>query len=241
MSVLAWLIVGAIGGWLSSFVVRGRGILGNLITGVVGAMLMGWLSVVLFGIDGVNGIHLISILFGTMGAIVVSVSYSLFRGIISPLPSSQQVSPHRSTNAKPSTPNPAPSASTNSVSPSTTSQSAPYYSVPANTALHLPNANPSPRTLSVGATLQNRYRIVSQLGSGGQASVYLAQHLGLGGKYVALKQNVGGDPQQFQNEAILLANLAHPNLPRVLDHFVEPNGTAYLVMDYEPIRKPDLI
>lgn len=79
---------------------------------------------------------------------------------------------------------------------------------------------------------QNRYQIIRPLGSGGQASVYLTQHLGLGGKYVALKQNVGGNPQQFQNEAILLANLTHPNLLRVLDHFVEPNGTAYLVMDF---------
>ncbi len=112
--------------------------------------------------------------------------------------------------------------------------SAPNASVTqtANPAQLSPYILPMPQPLAGNVILQNRYRIVRPLGSGGQASVYLAQHLGLGGKYVALKQNVGGDPRRFQEEAILLANLMHPNLPRVLDHFVEPNGAAYLVMDF---------
>ncbi len=62
--------------------------------------------------------------------------------------------------------------------------------------------------------------------------MYLARHLGLGGKLVAVKENIGGDPRQFQTEAVMLANLNHPNLPRVLDHFLESSGGQYLVMDY---------
>ncbi|MGB8645469.1 MAG: protein kinase [Anaerolineae bacterium] len=83
-----------------------------------------------------------------------------------------------------------------------------------------------------GTVLQNRYRVMRQLGSGGMGAVYLAEHLGLGGKAVALKENAGGDPNQFQTEANILARLNHTNLVRVIDHFLEPNGSQYLVMDY---------
>ena len=85
--------------------------------------------------------------------------------------------------------------------------------------------------LTLGTLLQNRYRIITLLGQGGMGAVYQAQDLRLG-QVVALKENLGGDPRQFQQEAVLLANLHHPNLPRVIDHFVEPNGVQYLVMDY---------
>jgi eukaryotic-like serine/threonine-protein kinase len=37
----------------------------------------------------------------------------------------------------------------------------------------------------------------------------------------------------FEREARLLANLSHPSLPRVVDHFSEDAG-QYLVMDYIP-------
>jgi len=82
--------------------------------------------------------------------------------------------------------------------------------------------------------LQNRYQIIRPLDAGGMGTVYLALHLGLN-QYVALKENSLTDPAaatQFQIEATILARLAHPNLPRVTDFFVEPSGMRYLVMDY---------
>lgn len=85
-----------------------------------------------------------------------------------------------------------------------------------------------------GSLLQNRDRIVQPLGSGGQGAVYLAQHLGLN-TYVAIKEIFSNDPHsnaRFQTEANLLAHLSHPNLPRVTDFFIEPNGARYLVMEY---------
>ncbi|OQY91981.1 MAG: hypothetical protein B6D41_08680 [Chloroflexi bacterium UTCFX4] len=88
--------------------------------------------------------------------------------------------------------------------------------------------------LTSGTLLQNRYRIIQPLGSGGQGAVYLAQHLGLN-TYVAIKESFSNDPHsnaQFQTEANLLAHLSHPNLPRVTDFFIEPNGARYLVMEY---------
>jgi len=86
--------------------------------------------------------------------------------------------------------------------------------------------------LSPGILLQNRYQIIDHLGGGGMGDVYRAYARHLGSKIVVVKENRGGDPQMFQREAHLLAALNHPNLPRVLDHFVEANGVQYLVMDY---------
>jgi serine/threonine protein kinase len=89
--------------------------------------------------------------------------------------------------------------------------------------------------------LQGRYRIVELIGLGGMGAVYLTEDLHLRSKQFALKEirySSDPDPQlqvqlreQFHREAIALANLDHPNLPKVFDYFSE-NGRDYLVMDY---------
>jgi serine/threonine-protein kinase len=94
--------------------------------------------------------------------------------------------------------------------------------------------------LTVGTILRGGYRIIRQIASGGMGAVYLAEHLGLNSQ-VALKEvreALLADPQerdlarkQFANEARLLANLRHPNLPGIRDFF-EENGKQYLVMDF---------
>jgi serine/threonine protein kinase len=89
--------------------------------------------------------------------------------------------------------------------------------------------------------LQDRYRVVELIGLGGMGAVYLAEDLHLKEKHFALKEvqyTPDADPagqeqlrQQFHREAIALANLDHPNLPKVFDYFSE-DGRDYLVMDY---------
>jgi serine/threonine protein kinase len=96
---------------------------------------------------------------------------------------------------------------------------------PANAIVNSPL---SPETL-----LQDRYRIVKQLGRGGMGAVYEAvdQRLGI---TVALKEVLSAEPsmrKQFEHEARLLASMQHPALPRVSDHFVEGNR-AFLVMQF---------
>jgi serine/threonine protein kinase len=87
--------------------------------------------------------------------------------------------------------------------------------------------------LAPDAILQNRYRIVRQLGRGGMGAVYEAIDQRLDA-VVALKETFSVDDRlrrQFEQEARLLAQLHHPALPRVSDYFTEGNR-AFLVMQF---------
>ena len=88
--------------------------------------------------------------------------------------------------------------------------------------------------LAIGAVLENRYRIEALLGEGGMGAVYRARDLRIR-QDVAIKENRMASPasaRQFEREAVVMAGLRHPNLPRLTDHFVTPDGAQYLVMDY---------
>jgi eukaryotic-like serine/threonine-protein kinase len=88
--------------------------------------------------------------------------------------------------------------------------------------------------------LNNRYYLVRQVGKGGMGVVYKAKDSLLGDRFVAIKEMNQGNlsgiellraTRAFKQEALLLANLSHQNLPRIHDHF-DDNGRSYLVMDY---------
>lgn len=81
MSFLVWIILGLIAGFIGSKIVNktGEGIFLDIILGIVGAVVGGWLFA-LFGAHGVTGLNLYSILVAVIGAIIVLVIYhALFR------------------------------------------------------------------------------------------------------------------------------------------------------------------
>jgi serine/threonine protein kinase len=82
--------------------------------------------------------------------------------------------------------------------------------------------------------LNGRYRIMTILGKGGFGAVYKAFDENLQ-RLCAIKENLETSPdsqRQFIREAQVLANLSHPNLPRVTDYFSLPGQGQYLVMDF---------
>ncbi len=81
MSFLAWLVLGLIAGFIGSKLVnkRGEGLLLDIILGIVGAMVGGFVFS-LFGASGVTGLNLYSMIVAVVGAVLVLVIYhALFR------------------------------------------------------------------------------------------------------------------------------------------------------------------
>jgi uncharacterized membrane protein YeaQ/YmgE (transglycosylase-associated protein family) len=72
MSILGWIVLGLIAGWLAGVLVRGSGygVIGDIILGILGALVGGWITSQLMGVD-VTGFNLPSLLVATLGAIVV--------------------------------------------------------------------------------------------------------------------------------------------------------------------------
>ncbi len=81
MSILAWIVLGLIAGFISSKIVNrhGEGIILDVILGIVGAVVGGWIMAA-FGGEGVSGFNLYSILVAIGGAIVVLFVLHAVRG-----------------------------------------------------------------------------------------------------------------------------------------------------------------
>ncbi|HEY7355753.1 MAG TPA: protein kinase [Ktedonobacterales bacterium] len=111
-----------------------------------------------------------------------------------------------------------------------------------------PPRNPAGSTISGSITaplpavhlLRGRYRLLGRVGQGGMGTVYRAEDTQLGNRLVAVKEMSarGLSPEEvqeltegFQREALLLAQLTHPNLPRIYEQFSEGDHW-YLVMDF---------
>ncbi len=96
-------------------------------------------------------------------------------------------------------------------------------------------------TRAPGSVLLNqRYRQLHKLGTGGQGEVYQVEDTKLANRLLAAKKlqpsNIRSVQERqeaidaFQREATMLANLKHPNLPEIYDYF-EENNDYYLIME----------
>ncbi|HXS88395.1 MAG TPA: GlsB/YeaQ/YmgE family stress response membrane protein [Steroidobacteraceae bacterium] len=83
MGILVWLIVGGVVGWLASIVMRTdaqQGILLNVVVGIVGALLAGFIVSPMLGIGTINqGISIATFLVSLVGAIILLAIVNLFR------------------------------------------------------------------------------------------------------------------------------------------------------------------
>jgi uncharacterized membrane protein YeaQ/YmgE (transglycosylase-associated protein family) len=84
MSILAWIVLGAIAGYLAGFLVRGDeglGIIGHIVLGIVGALVGGFLAGALFNKDPINGaLDISSIVVATIGAVITVVVVNAVTG-----------------------------------------------------------------------------------------------------------------------------------------------------------------
>ncbi len=82
MSFLGWIVLGLIAGFIGSKIVnkRGEGLIVDILLGVVGAVVGGWLFSV-FGASHVTGLNLYSLLVAVIGSIIVLVVYHAIRRV----------------------------------------------------------------------------------------------------------------------------------------------------------------
>ena len=79
MGILSWILLGLVAGWLAGQVMKGGGygIIWDIVLGIIGAVVGGFLASALLGLD-VNGFNVMSILIAFVGAcIVIALSRAL--------------------------------------------------------------------------------------------------------------------------------------------------------------------
>ena len=81
MTLLAWLVVGAIAGFVASEITGTReGLVMTVVLGIVGAIVGGWLAADVFKVANVTGVNLTSIIVAIVGAVIVIFAYDSIGG-----------------------------------------------------------------------------------------------------------------------------------------------------------------
>ena len=76
MGIVAWIVLGAIAGWITNMIVGGKeGVIATVLLGIVGAVVGGWLAGTVLKVADVTGINIESIVVSVIGAIIVVAVY----------------------------------------------------------------------------------------------------------------------------------------------------------------------
>ena len=79
MGIVAWIVVGAIAGFITNMIMGGgEGIIGTILLGIVGAVVGGWLAGTVLKVADVTGINIESIVVAVFGAVIVVALYRMF-------------------------------------------------------------------------------------------------------------------------------------------------------------------
>src|SRR4029079_14445084 len=94
-----------------------------------------------------------------------------------------------------------------------------------------------PVPFGVGTVVAGTYEVTALLGQGGMGAVFVARHLRVPGKRVALKvlHQGGKDGEsyaRFRREAEIVSRIGHPNIVEGLDFNTLADGTPYLVLEF---------
>ncbi|HVF25493.1 MAG TPA: GlsB/YeaQ/YmgE family stress response membrane protein [Anaerolineales bacterium] len=84
MNFILWIVFGAIAGWIASMIMgkdAQMGALANIVVGIVGAVIGGFLMTNVFGAQGVTGFNLMSMIVAIIGAVVLLFLASLVRRV----------------------------------------------------------------------------------------------------------------------------------------------------------------
>ncbi|HEY6012563.1 MAG TPA: GlsB/YeaQ/YmgE family stress response membrane protein [Candidatus Limnocylindrales bacterium] len=78
MGIIAWIVLGAIAGWLTNMIMGGgEGVIATIILGIVGAVVGGYVAGTVFKVADVTGINVESIVVAVIGGIIVVAVYRL--------------------------------------------------------------------------------------------------------------------------------------------------------------------
>ena len=81
MGIFATLVVGLLAGWITGMLMKGHySIIIDMILGIIGGFVGGWLTSLVFGANMMTGINLTSLIVAVVGAVIVVAVYCLIRG-----------------------------------------------------------------------------------------------------------------------------------------------------------------
>jgi uncharacterized membrane protein YeaQ/YmgE (transglycosylase-associated protein family) len=81
MGIIAWIVLGAIAGFIANLIAGGNeGLLGTILLGIVGAVVGGFIAGSVLGIADITGLNMSSILVAIFGAVVVLAVWRALSG-----------------------------------------------------------------------------------------------------------------------------------------------------------------
>ncbi len=83
MSIIGWIVVGAIAGYLAGLIVKGDeryGVVGHIVLGIVGALVGGFLAGLVLGGDYTTGVNITTIVVAVIGAVIAVVAFNAITG-----------------------------------------------------------------------------------------------------------------------------------------------------------------